>query len=290
MNITWLLLALGAAITNSAHQAMISYAVSLNRFSKFTIAFFTTAFAAPILFFISYLRGFPAVSEKFWMAIGTTVVLNFIAMPIMLKAYEIGEFSSVYSMILLTPVFLLFTSFVLIGERPTFYGGAGVMLTVVGLGYLTNSARDKHQEAGHFLKGPLLGVLVAFIYSISTNYDKLGAQYSDAIFSAATGSLFLAILNGIYLLFKYRKAPMADDFKFSNFLILLPLGLILALTQIIHNSALLYGLVSYTIAVKRIGILFGVVWGWLFFKEKDIAKKFIGAGVAVSGVILILFS
>ena len=64
----------------------------------------------------------------------------------------------------------------------------------------------------------------------------------------------------------------------------------MALSNVLHNAALLVGPASYTIAIKRVGILFGVVWGWLFFKEKNISRKLFGTAVAVSGVIVILFS
>ena len=53
------------------------------------------------------------------------------------------------------------------------------------------------------------------------------------------------------------------------------LGSLLSFSNVLHNSALLAGFASYTIAVKRVGVLFGIVWGWLFFHEKNIGKKLI---------------
>lgn len=274
---------------NSISQAYSNYLLSLGRFSKFAIAFFATLIAFPILFLISYIYRFPHLSQGFWSAIIITSILNFIATPIMLKAYETGEFSSVYSMILLTPVFLLLTSFIFLGERPTIFGATGVMLTIIGLGIIETNTK-KEGERFHLFRGTGLGVIVALIYSISTNFDKLSAQHSDAFFAPAVGAAILALFNGIYLIARKKDKIGSDKLTISNFLFLIPMGLLWALVQVLHNAALLHGLVSYTIAIKRTGILFGVVWGWLFFREKGIGKKLLGAAVAVGGVVLILIA
>src|SRR3989344_5632756 len=113
----WFFLALGSAIMNSWVQAVQKWAVSVSRYQKLTISLVASATASLLSFFISYfIIGFPAIDHRFWLAAGVTGILNTIAFPLMLKAYEIGEFSSVYSMVLLTPVFLLVTSFIFLTE------------------------------------------------------------------------------------------------------------------------------------------------------------------------------
>lgn len=290
MNMTWIFFAVGNAIISSVYQALNNFAASTGRFSKFTIAFFGTAITSPILFFFSYIHGFPKIGGGFWTAVFVTGILNFIATPIMLKAYETGEFSSVYSMILLTPVFLVVTSYFFLGEKASILGILGIALTVFGLWFLAKPKAEGHKEKFHYFKGPALGIVVALIYSISINFDKLTVKRSDALFASAVVLGLLGILNGIYLLTKYRGFGGARNFGFSNLLILVPIGVSLALTQFLQNSAFLLGLASYTIAIKRTGILFGVLWGWLFFKEDGFKKKFFGAALAVLGVVTLLFA
>ncbi|KKT41784.1 hypothetical protein A2W54_00695 [Candidatus Giovannonibacteria bacterium RIFCSPHIGHO2_02_43_13] len=286
----WFLLALGNAITNSAYQAYSNYAVSLKRYSKFSILFWSMASSSILLFAVSWVLGFPEIRAGFWPAVLTTSILNFIAAPILLKGYEIGEFSSVYSMILLTPVFVIVTAFIFLGEVPQMIGIFGIILTIIGLASLSGVTLKNYKEKWRFERGALLGAFVALIYSVTVNFDKLSAKHSDAFFAAAMTAGTIAVLNGVYLLFKYRGSLSVKDFglKSSYFWYLLPLGIISALAQVLHNSALLIGLVSYTIAIKRIGIVFGVILGWIFFKEKDLGKKMLGATIAVCGVLLIL--
>lgn len=292
----WFLLALSSAISNSVYNAFSKHVVSLGRFSKFTIVFWTTLIGSIILFIISYFRGFPAVDSIFWIAVGITAVINAAASPILLRAYQIGEFSSVYSMILLTPVFLLVTSFIFLGEVPTIFGVIGVVLTVFGLWMISSTKQEDSKntpnQSGKLKPGILLAVFVAFLYSISVNFDKLAAQHSNALFAPAVSMALIAFLCGIYLLFKNRNhlIHFSEKWEMPNLVILIPLGIILGGSNILHNLALLAGLASYTIAVKRMGVLFGVFWGKLFFKEKDILKKLFGAAIAVAGVAAILFS
>src|SRR3989344_6368510 len=289
--LVWFLLALSAAIFNSMSQGVQRHAVHISGYSKMTITFIITAIASAILFAASYfVVGFPAIGDKFWLSIVVTGVLNGLAWPIMLRAYEIGEFSSVYSMILLTPAFLLATSFVFLGEAPSLIGACGVLLTVLGLWMV--ASQHEHTAVPNFAKGNWLGILAAGIFSISINFDKLTVQNSDRFFGSAAILAVVAIGSLAYLLVRHHRIFIRTESVRSTYapLLFLSMSVLLVLAYFAHNSALLAGLASYTIAVKRLGVLFGVVWGWLFFKEKNISRKALGAAIALAGVIAIVLS
>ena len=297
---TWFLLALGAAITNSLVQTTQRWSIGVSRYSIFTISFLAAAVTSLMLFLVSYFVFGPQnIKPGFWFAVSITGVLNAVAMPLMLKAYELGEFSSVYSMILMTPIFLLLTSFIFLGEIPGLAGALGVAMTVLGLWIITRGNHD-HVEVPNFTKGNFLGILVALIWSISVNFDKLAARYSNVFFAPAVAFGYISLISAIYLLLKHRtlflEIPDGKILKESGILrirrvsILLLLGFLMMISQYFHNSALLAGPASYTIAIKRMGVLFGVFFGWLLFREKDIGKKLLGAAIAVGGVVMILFS
>ena len=106
MNLTWLFLALGAGLADSLAKASQNWSVSFPRHSKIAITFCGNTVASIILFAISYfVLDFPEIKDGFWTAVLITGILNSITFPLLLRAYEIGEFSSDYSMILLTPFF-----------------------------------------------------------------------------------------------------------------------------------------------------------------------------------------
>lgn len=303
----WALFALANAVSNSVYNAVAKHVVSLKHYSQYTITIWGALLASFVLFIATFALGFPEIDARFWVASLTTGILNGIASPLMLEAYALGVFSSVYSKILLTPVFLLLTSFLLLGERPSVFGIFGVLLTVAGLWVISGIAlkgkseavegivadiKESEKKRKDIRKGELLGILVAFIYSISVNYDKLSAVYSSAVFAPAVSFIFVALTNILYLFAvrKPREVMPVERHAFSHIRYLLLVGAILGGSSILHNLALLNGPAAYTIAVKRIAVLFGVFWGWIFFKEKEIGRKIIGALVAVAGVVMILFA
>ena len=56
---------------------------------------------------------------------------------------------------------------------------------------------------------------------------------------------------------------------------------------ITHLKAINLIEVSYMVSVKRLSILFGVLYGIMFFKETNIKERFLGATVMVSGIIVL---
>lgn len=303
MNWLWFLLALSAGLGDSWSKASQNWSVSLARHSKPAIIFGGNIVAFAILFSISYfVIGLPELKSGFWTAVLITGVLNSITFPIFLRAYELGEFSSVYSMILLTPVFLVFTSFLFLGETPSAIGIFGVALTIIGLYIIGKNHGNSNVSIKNFASGNILGILVAIIWSISINFDKLAAFRSDQFFAPAVGSAVLAAVSGTYLISRFLfgrggasgtgidEKSAAPKISFFSYLSFIAVGTTLALSGVLHNSALLFGPASYTIAIKRTGVLWGVIWGRLFFKENNISKKLLGAAIAVAGVVAILFA
>jgi len=46
---------------------------------------------------------------------------------------------------------------------------------------------------------------------------------------------------------------------------------------------------AYMIAIKRLSVLFGVLYGGMWFQERRIGIRLAGAGLMVSGAVVILF-
>jgi drug/metabolite transporter (DMT)-like permease len=291
----WLILALGSALTNSLYNAASNYLVSKNRWSKFTLIYWLSLMAAFFLFFVNLYIGFPEIDNRFWFAILTTAIINAFTGPLLLRAYELGEFSSVYSMVLLTPVFTLITSKFLVAETPSAWGVLGVLATVIGLYIILRNHTDNLSESKpNFMRANMIGISVAFLWSITTNFDKLSSRYSNAFFAPFVGLLIIAAINALFVfIMRERHLPTvgnAGKLQIKDYLIFLGVGAFFAMSNVLHNAALMIGFVSYTLAIKRVGILFAIIWGWLFFKEKNLRKKLLGAAVAVAGVMMILFA
>jgi len=68
------------------------------------------------------------------------------------------------------------------------------------------------------------------------------------------------------------------------------IGLILALEAVTINIAYTMKIVPYVISIKKISILFSVLYGGLIFRENNIFMRIAGASVMTMGVILIILS
>lgn len=65
------------------------------------------------------------------------------------------------------------------------------------------------------------------------------------------------------------------------------IGMLMAIMMTTHLKAVNLVEVSYMISVKRLSILFGVIYGVTIFKESNIKERLLGASIMVSGIIII---
>ncbi len=54
------------------------------------------------------------------------------------------------------------------------------------------------------------------------------------------------------------------------------------------NTALLLQIVPYVVAVKRVSLFFTILFGALFFRERHVINKSVGAMIMLLGVVLAL--
>lgn len=54
-----------------------------------------------------------------------------------------------------------------------------------------------------------------------------------------------------------------------------------------HGFAISMVKAGYMISIKRFNVLIGIIYGGIFFREKYIALRFLGAGMMVAGAVVI---
>jgi uncharacterized membrane protein len=133
-------------------------------------------------------------------------------------------------------------------------------------------------------KGPRLMLAVAFIWSITSNFDKIGVQNSSPIFWAIAINIFLFLLMLPIMLYKSRKNIKKIPTNLGS---LIPIGLFGALTLISQMSAINLTLVAYVISIKRTSAIMSVLFGYFIFNEKGIKERLAGAVIMVIGVLFI---
>ena len=65
-------------------------------------------------------------------------------------------------------------------------------------------------------------------------------------------------------------------------------GCLLFLHVLLHGYAISFTKAAYMISVKRLSILFGILYGGFIFKEQNLVVRFCGAALMLSGAVLIM--
>ena len=283
----WFIFAILGAFFDASYYTLIKKNLqNINQYVLSTGIFLTSSI---VLFTISIFRGFPEIGSAFYSSVFATGVLNVIAAVLYFKALKITDLSLAMPMTSFTPIFLILTSFLLLREFPTTVGIVGIFLIVIGSYFLntTKNSTKLFEPIKSIInnRGTLYMLIVAFLFSISSNYDKLVVQNSDPIFSSAIVYLFLGISFLIISSVKAKDELINSKKHIGKFLLV---GIILSLVAITINIAFTMQIVPYVISLERLSILFSVLYGGFLFKEKNILRRSIGALIMLSGVILII--
>ncbi|MCL2933825.1 MAG: GRP family sugar transporter [Trichodesmium sp. MAG_R03] len=285
----WFVLAISVALSQSLKD--VYNKTQLKNFDEYIIGcsltFFTSLFLSPLLLFIDT----PQVGNKFWLALLVSGFLNGIAYILYLRAIKISDLSIVAPITTFSPLFLLITSPLIVGEFPQLLGIIGVLLIVLG-SYLLNLKQKQQGYLAPFRAiitdhGSRLSLLVAFIWSISANFDKVGVQNSSPIFWAI--SVFFTISIILLPIVLYKSHHNLYKLKTGGWKLVI-YGMINSLAMGCQMMAINLIFVAYVISVKRTSVLFTVVLGKIILKEKNIKERLLGAAIMVSGVLLITIS
>jgi len=254
---------------------------------SWSLRFFALPFLVPLLFFIEI----PSLGNKFWLALLIGGSLNVITTILYMKAIKHSDLSITVPMVTFTPLFLLLTSPLIVGEFPSFFGLIGVLLIVAGS--YTLNIKQRHEgylapfKALLKEKGPKLMLLVAFIWSITSNIDKIGVQNSSAIFWVITTDIFIALI--MFPIMIYKSRTNMHHIR-TSYKVLLPIGLFSAIASIFQVIAISLTLVAYVISIKRTSAIMSVLFGHLIFKEEGVKERLLGAVIMVIGVLFIVLS
>ena len=204
------------------------------------------------------------------------------------KALKLSPLTLTLPLLSLTPLLLLVVPFLLLGERISLAGSAGVILIAAG-GYLLYAGRGEGGVLAPLKalaneKGALCMLCVAAIYSITSTLGKRAIAASSPLFFAAVYMPLLVICVAPVALYKGRGELRAMARNGTLRSAALP-ALCYALQVVTHVFAINVSNVSYMIAVKRLSLLFGVLWGRYLFRE---AGGMLPAVIMLVGVFLIV--
>ncbi|OHA03828.1 MAG: hypothetical protein A3J58_01820 [Candidatus Sungbacteria bacterium RIFCSPHIGHO2_02_FULL_52_23] len=247
--------------------------------------------AGLILSTFTLIRGLPHLDRIFWTAGLPSALLNALGTIAFWEALRRSDLKRIFPLLSLTPLFSVLTGALIAGEMPTTQGFFGILLIVTGL-FAANQKEDgilsAHDKKQHRI-ALALGSFHAFVLAVNVALDRVAILHSNPYFYSA---FFLLTASVPFLIFALmRPLPETTRTALKNHkALILCTGILLSAGSLLTALALATMLASYVSATKRLGILFALVWGAVFFKEKITARILAGSALAVAGAIFIALS
>jgi drug/metabolite transporter (DMT)-like permease len=289
----WILFSFLSAFLQSSYQVVVKK-VS-NAYSPNTLSAGYFFIAAPLIIVYIFIFGIPELNINFYLALFVAAIINAVGLFFFYYGLSRVELSASAPILATTPVFALLTGYIILNESPTLSGAVGVLIVVFGLIVLNFKIKkpgDLIETKVEFDRsrkrrmGVVFLFIVAFLWSLGANFDKMVATNSSAIF----GSLASCATIGFFMLcvtfFKKERGILLNKNNFKNILLL---GILAVFASLVWYSALSLGLVVYTIAIRRLSALFGIFFGYFIFKEKNIKQRIAGAIIILVGIFFIVF-
>ena len=282
---SWMYLALLAAISESLKDLFSKE--GLRSVSPQLAALAACATPIPLLLaIVLFTDSVPLLGPRYGWALIIGGTLNVLAMFQFMRALQASDMSLAVPFVSFTPIFLLITSPLMVGDVPTTQDIVGIMCIVAGAYVL------QIQSVHRGLLAPLLAIFrepgprrmlsVAFIYSLTSNFDKIGVQNSSPLFWSLSIASVMTI--GFLLLLRFLPQQHIAAPRSRTIAMLLLIGLFQSIGLLAHNTALSLGPVPSVIAVKRSSIFFAVIWGFVLLKERHVRDRLAGALLMVIGI------
>lgn len=305
----WILLALTGAVANAAYFIIIKGNIGHLRPQVITAVGFSLG--GLLLFLFSAFRGFPALGQDFLLAVLITTILNIAGLTLIFAALSSSDLSLSVPMLSFTPAFLIGTSYFFLHELPSLFGIFGICIIVCG-SYVLNISEHQDNLADPVWsmirnRGSWYMLIVAVLFAFSINFDKIVLMNSDPIFGMA---LTVSLIGWSFLLisvypfvarwkeFRHRHSSDLTEVavgkavrkgEIPSYMVpALLIGMFVAIEAASINMAYTLQIVPYVIAIKRLSIIFMVLYGTIVFSEDEIKIRLTGAGLMVVGAVIIL--
>jgi len=267
-------LALFAAILHASWNAFLR--VGTDRFWSVTVMSFSSTIAGVVMAFLT-----PLPTGTAWPFIILSSVLQVGYSVFLVAAYRQGELGQIYPIVRgVIPLLVTLGGFLFAGQHLSPVEIAGVVLLAAGIMSLALGAgRATWVSIGYAL---LTGLIIATYGTV----DAIGVRAGG---NATSYTAWILIVYGIFLPVAYfavrrrfdfspRKPGFGPAFLGGVFAMIAYAVIILAFTM---------GPAGPITALRETSVVFAVLIGWLFLKEKLTARRILACIVVAAGAILI---
>lgn len=286
----WFFLALLAALGQSLQD--VSNKAGLKKLDPLFATWLMHTVIAPLSFAsVLYRTGIPHFPPELLWPYVLGVACNIGGAWGFMAGLKRTDVSIVAPLQLMTPLVLLITSPLMLGQNPTAIGVIGVFLIVSGT-YLMKLKKARESLLAPFKelfsdRGVQFAITGVVIMSFSSTFDGMGVGIVDGLswyfFKLVGISVVLALVLRGKLITGFRETEGA-----SRFVVMAGIfGFVSGSAQMI---ALETAIVPYVMSIKRLSVFFSVLLGYFIWKERGLKEKLLGVSVMFAGLLLILLA
>ncbi len=284
---TWFFLSLATALAVSSCDTGVKKWFS--HLTPFEMTLLPLVYAAPVMVACFLWVDRPPLDKEFYLLFAVSMPLTLVPLVFYMQAIKISPMSLTVPYLAFTPVFIIGTGYLFLGEQVNRWGMLGIVM-VCGGGYVLNiTAKDRNfvdpllavfRETGSWLM-----LIVSFIFSLSSVIGKKAILHSSPLYFQ---TLFFIVLTLVMIIVfgLFRKIRLRSFLQhpFKGGL----LGLLAAIHIICHGFAISMVKAAYMMSIKRLSIVFGVIYGGLVFREENIKNRLAGAALMFAGAAVII--
>lgn len=285
----WVVFALISAFTLATSDALTKKA--LRDSNEYLAAWFRLFFSLPLLLAILFFIPVPQLDKEFFRAFFIALPVEIITIILYIKALKVSPMSLTLPFLALTPVFLIFISYFIVGEKVSFWGGTGIFLIAAG-SYILNISEIKKGIFEPFKavtkeKGSVFMICVALLYSFTASFGKKAIEHSSPLFFAITYFIALTVFFAP-IAFWMARNDLKNFIREKQFKGLFLPGIFYAVMAASHMLAMKLTKVAYMISVKRLSLIIGIMYGYFLFKEENIRERLLGAILMFTGFVMVI--
>lgn len=291
-----LLSALSVAIVNIITKKLLS------RLEEWLVFYTHCLFAALPGLLLFFFLEIPKIKPDFYWAVLLASIIDVIALGMMIRAISLGQLAKTFPLIFFTPIFVILTGYLILGEVPTLVGLLGIAVIVVGAWILNLESGEINffkplkqiikQKASRYMLG------TAFLFSFTAPLFKKAIVSSSIWFTMATSlilsTLMLTLFFGIRgnrFFSKSSSRPAGFGIFFAlrrrDLGLLIINGIVVLLLMMSICVAFELTIVAYAISVKRLSVLFTIIFSYFFLEEKGLPRNLAAGIIMISGAFLI---
>lgn len=202
-------------------------------------------------------------------------------------AYRSHDFSLVYPIARgAAPAFLALWSLLLLGEKPTVPGLAGLGLIICGLLIIGLGALARTGTRAVHFKGLALALTSAFFTSVYTAIDGTAVKHAPMLAYAFSVFGLLPLVISPLVIRQYRWPRLMEAWK-AQWVQFLAIGLLGILAYVIALAAFSIAPLGYSGAIREVSVVMGALAGWRLLGENLGGWRVTGAVVIFAGILMI---